>query len=137
MPTDSASDPTSLQPTGLLPAMVRLLLKERPGHGYELVERVKAAGVERSQRAVYAAASMLEQEGLLRATFDFPGRGPARRVLQVTPAGDEALARFAGGVDRLRGLVNELLDRQRAVFEEPAPATEPRRRRRTRRNPAA
>ena len=133
MPTD---DRTTLQPSGLLPAAVLLLLKERPGHGYELVERVRALGVDRSQRAVYAAAAMLEDEGLLKATFDFPGRGPARRVLSVTPAGDEALARFAEGVLRLDALVGELLDRQRALLEPPEPGST-RRRRRERRSPAA
>ena len=135
----TATDHAPIQPSGLLPATVLLLLKEQPGHGYELVERVKAFGVSRSQRAVYAAASMLEDEGLLKATFDFPARGPARRVLEVTPAGDEALARFADGVTRLDSLLDQVLDRRRALLEEDAPAEADtaRQGRRRRRNPAA
>jgi PadR family transcriptional regulator PadR len=75
-------------PRGQLRFCLLLLLQERPGHGYDLVERLKPFGYERDDPAqTYRALHWLESAGLVEPTWETFGSGPARRVYHVTAEG--------------------------------------------------
>jgi poly-beta-hydroxybutyrate-responsive repressor len=92
---------------GLLHPFLLLLIFERPGHGYELIERLErlgAAGVEPGH--VYRVLRGLERERLVVSTWIPSDSGPARRRYELTPAG---LAGLESWMDRLARL-GQVLD---------------------------
>ena len=91
-----------------------LLLNERPGHGYDLVERLRPFGYERDDPAqTYRALHWLEEAGLVEPTWETVGPGPARRVFHPTKAGRRTLERCASGLRQRTSTVQRHLDAQR------------------------
>lgn len=75
------------------------LVRERPMHGYEIYQQLAAPnGLGRVWRLklglLYAVLKRLEGEGLLAAVRSEQDEGPARRVLAITAAGEDAFARW-------------------------------------------
>ena len=76
----------------------RLLLElaKKPAHGYELIERLGQEGnVSPDPGNFYRLLRGLEDEGLVRSTWDTPDAGPARRVYELTDQGLEFLHAWA------------------------------------------
>src|SRR5947209_19050732 len=66
---------------------VLLLLKERPAHGYELLERIEElAGEPIDMGNLYRVLRALEEEGLVRSEWHADAPGPARRSYEPTAA---------------------------------------------------
>ena len=102
----------------LLPAAILLLLGEEPGHGYELVERLKPFGFElRGPGVVYRELRALEESGLARSRWTAPRTGPIPRVYELTPAGHRALDLAAAEAEGIEQLVRSFRERHRAVIE--------------------
>ncbi len=100
----------------LLPAAVLLLLAEEPGHGYELVERLKPFGFElRGPGVVYRELRALEERGLARSTWSAPKTGPIPRVYELTPAGQKALDAAASDAKGIEELLQSFRERHRAI----------------------
>lgn len=77
----------------------RLLLQlvRKPAHGYELME---ALGRDEDEPAadpgsLYRTLRLLEEEGLVRSTWETGEAGPARRVYELTGEGVEYLHTWA------------------------------------------
>ena len=88
-------------PRKFVAACVLVLLHDQPGHGYELVQRFDAMGVTHNPAKVYRCLRWLEDAGLASPTWKTPpGRGPARRVYALTPAGTAALSESASALRR-------------------------------------
>jgi DNA-binding PadR family transcriptional regulator len=72
------------------------LVAEEPMHGYELLERIRARGIETwmdiAKASVYQALHRLEGRGDLRGAAE-DGSGPERRVYRITRRGRERLRR--------------------------------------------
>lgn len=70
-----------------------VLLAEKPSHGYQLVERLAALGVDVGTPAsVYRQLREMEGAGLVRSVWELSQtRGPARRVYSISAAGRRAL----------------------------------------------
>ncbi|HEX2023534.1 MAG TPA: helix-turn-helix transcriptional regulator [Acidimicrobiales bacterium] len=121
-------------PRALLRPCLLLLLAERPGHGYDLVERLKPFGFDwGGPGPLYQTLRRLEETGLVVSNWDASAAGPARRTYELTDEGWEALASFADGLDRLSTRIAEYQARYRRVTRlgpppnpdrgpEPAPA---------------
>jgi len=63
------------------------LVEERPGHGYDLCDRLDClASGSADTVAVYRALRAMERDGLVESRWDAPGAGPARRVYTVACA---------------------------------------------------
>ena len=104
------------QPSGLLRACLLLLLREEPGHGYDLHERLKAFGFDRIDASrSYRALHWLERAELAEAHWETDNRGPARRVYQLTPAGDDALDRCVATLQERTRVLNQYVARYRRV----------------------
>ena len=71
-----------------------LLLHCSEVHGYELLEGLKRFGCDESpadSSTVYRILRGLEAKGYVTSRWDTAGRGPARRLYQITAQGDEHL----------------------------------------------
>ena len=100
----------------LLPATLLLLLAEEPGHGYQLVERLKPFGFElRGPGAVYRELRALEESGLARSSWSAPRTGPIPRVYELTAAGHRALDQAAEDVQDVERMIQGFRDRHRLV----------------------
>ncbi len=121
-------------PRALLRPCLLLLLAERPGHGYDLVDRLKPFGFDwGGPGPLYQTLRRLEEAGLVVSAWDASVAGPARRTYELTDEGWEALADSAEGLDRLSTRIDEYRARYRRVTRlaaspggekgpEPAPA---------------
>jgi DNA-binding PadR family transcriptional regulator len=118
------------------------LLLEKPAHGYDLARRFapnSALGdvIHLSPSHLYALLTRLERDGLIAGEVQDAGNHPQRRVYRLTEAGREAVQRWIDDpVSHPRDMridfplklyiargsgsqrVEELVDRQRVVFEE-------------------
>jgi PadR family transcriptional regulator PadR len=114
-------DPQLLK--GVLSLVLLRLLAERESYGYELVQRLHAAGlVSVAEGTVYPALSRLEREGRVRGRLQPSRSGPARKYYRPTPAGREALAEGTAGWFALSATVTPLLTGPAPA--EPAPPKE-------------
>lgn len=118
------------------------LLLEKPAHGYDLSRRFapnSALGdvIHLSPSHLYALLTRLERDALIAGEVQDAGNHPQRRVYRLTEAGREAVQRWIDDpVSHPRDMridfplklyiargsgsqrVEELVDRQRVVFEE-------------------
>lgn len=95
-----------------------LLLVEKPGHGYELMERL-AQDPEAPQGdpgMLYPLLRRMEREGLVRSAWDTDGKGPARRLYEVTPEGIDYLHAWAVSIRQTKARLDRFLDRYTAHF---------------------
>lgn len=82
---------------GVLPVLLLHLLAERESYGYEVVQRLHAAGlVGVLEGTVYPALSRLEREGRVAARLVASNAGPARKYYRPTAAGYDALENGTG-----------------------------------------
>ena len=96
---------------GILELIVMSALATREFYGYELVEHiVRRAQAEIGDGTLYAILARLKAEGLVRARWEAPEKGPARKYYALTPEGRAALAGMKAswadivrGVDAIRG----------------------------------
>jgi DNA-binding PadR family transcriptional regulator len=82
---------------GDLRFVILAMVKEKPSHGYELMRDLeeRTGGVYRpSPGVIYPTLSLLEDEGLVRQA----GGDSGRKLYEITPAGEEALAANAAAV---------------------------------------
>jgi DNA-binding PadR family transcriptional regulator len=98
---------------------VLVLLKERPGHGYQLADRLTDLGVDpRLGRSLYRVLRDMESRELVTSAWDLSETGgPPRRVYTTTEAGDAYLADATDGLIRQRVVLGQLLDRYRILTE--------------------
>jgi PadR family transcriptional regulator len=75
---------------------VLLVLRDSPGHGYELLEQLSALMPnERIDMGnLYRILRSLEREGLVSSTWDADAPGPAKRIYVITPSGRRVLSQW-------------------------------------------
>jgi poly-beta-hydroxybutyrate-responsive repressor len=94
------------------PALL-LLLRERPAHGYELLESLAELlpGERIDMGNLYRALRALERDGLVDSDWHADAPGPARRVYALTDAGVRLLDEWAGALESARGRIDAFLSR--------------------------
>jgi poly-beta-hydroxybutyrate-responsive repressor len=94
-------------------AAALLLLRERPAHGYDLLERLpELIGEERVDVGnLYRVLRTLEEQGLVRSEWDETLPGPAKRTYELTAAGGAALDRWAAALAETRARIELFLRR--------------------------
>ena len=94
------------------PALL-LLLRERPAHGYDLLERLpELTGEQRVEMGnLYRLLRALEEEGLVSSEWDATSSGPAKRRYALTPAGARLLDHWAEALRRSQERTSEFLKR--------------------------
>jgi poly-beta-hydroxybutyrate-responsive repressor len=90
-----------------------LLLRERPLHGYELLERLPELGVEGRVDIgnLYRLLRGLEQEGLVSSEWSDELPGPAKRTYELTADGRRLLDTWAEALGRAQGSIGTFLQR--------------------------
>src|SRR5213080_3492865 len=90
-----------------------LLLRERPLHGYELLERIPELGVEGRVDIgnLYRLLRTLEEERLVRSEWSADLPGPAKRTYELTDEGRRLLDRWAEALRQAQADVQGFLDR--------------------------
>ena len=90
-----------------------LLLRERPLHGYELLERLPELGVEGRVDIgnLYRLLRALEEEGLVSSEWSADLPGPAKRTYELTDDGRRLLDRWAEALQRAQATIGGFLDR--------------------------
>jgi poly-beta-hydroxybutyrate-responsive repressor len=94
------------------PALL-LLLRERPTHGYELLEALPELmpGERIDMGNLYRVLRALEEEELVRSEWNDDLPGPAKRTYQLTPAGRALLDRWADALRDAQGVIDSFLAR--------------------------
>jgi poly-beta-hydroxybutyrate-responsive repressor len=94
------------------PALL-LLLKERPRHGYELIELVgDLHGGDRVDVGnLYRFLRGLESEGIVESEWRGDLPGPAKRTYRLTEAGERLLGQWADALRETQAEVSTFLDR--------------------------
>jgi PadR family transcriptional regulator, regulatory protein PadR len=94
------------------PALL-LLLRERPAHGYDLLEHLgELTGEQRVEMGnLYRLLRALEEEGLVSSEWDDTSPGPAKRRYALTPAGGRLLDQWAEALRRAQERTAKFLER--------------------------
>jgi PadR family transcriptional regulator, regulatory protein PadR len=94
------------------PALL-LLLRERPAHGYELLEALPAlTGEARVDMGnLYRVLRALEEDGLVTSRWEAGEPGPAKRTYELTTAGRRLLDEWSSALRRSRERIDTFLDR--------------------------
>jgi PadR family transcriptional regulator PadR len=80
----------------VFPVLILHLIKQRPDHGYGLMQRVsEVCGdlVAVNTNKIYPLLRRLEERGFVTASWDHPTKR-SRRIYALTPQGDERLSRI-------------------------------------------
>ena len=73
---------------------ILLGLYRTPSYGYELIQTIQNYGFIEGQAPpgmIYRHLRQLEEDGLVLSEWNTDGSGPARRMYQLTPEGEEML----------------------------------------------
>ncbi|WP_169166307.1 PadR family transcriptional regulator [Cellulomonas taurus] len=95
---------------GVLPMLVIAALTEAESYGYQLVDRLRAAGLaELTTGTVYPVLNRLEREGRISSRLVPSPSGPARKYYRPTDDGADALRQAAASWSALDHTVRDLL----------------------------
>jgi poly-beta-hydroxybutyrate-responsive repressor len=94
------------------PALL-LLLRERPAHGYELLDQLpELTGEARVDMGnLYRVLRALEEDGLVTSRWEAGEPGPAKRTYELTAEGRRLLDEWAAALGRSRERIDTFLDR--------------------------
>jgi poly-beta-hydroxybutyrate-responsive repressor len=95
------------------PALL-LLLRERPMHGYELIEHLPdVAGPETHVDVgnLYRVLRALEEERIVTSEWSADLPGPAKRTYELTEDGRRLLDRWAEALREAQGAISGFLER--------------------------
>lgn len=103
-----------IRPKGLVAPVLLLLLREAPGHGYDLARRMAQEGFCYSSAVgpIYRRLSALEKSGLVRSALELSAdAGPRRRIYELTAEGAHALDCDMNAVRSLSCYVQHIVGR--------------------------
>lgn len=90
------------------------LLRERPRHGYDLIEAMAVFGLEPrlvDSGLVYRTLRGMEAQGWVSSTWETAAGGPFRRVYRLAAPGQAALEAWAAELERTHAVLHRLLER--------------------------
>lgn len=100
-------DPQLLK--GVLPTLILAALARQESYGYEIVTRLRDAGLgDIAPGTVYPALTRLERDGSLEGRLVASSSGPARKYYRPTPAGHARLVVGARAWDALDQVVRTM-----------------------------
>ena len=89
-----------------------LLLRERPAHGYELLEQLPELTGERVDMGnLYRFLRFLEAEGIVRSEWEDSLPGPSKRTYELTDDGRALLDAWSEALVDSRGRIDGFLTR--------------------------
>jgi PadR family transcriptional regulator, regulatory protein PadR len=89
---------------------VLLLLRDRPAHGYDLLEQLPALTGDRVDMGnLYRFLRLLEAEGIVRSEWDDDAPGPSKRIYELTDEGRALLDQWADALRDARTRIDDFL----------------------------
>jgi poly-beta-hydroxybutyrate-responsive repressor len=116
---------------GFVQPRLLLLLAQKPAHGYELMDHLRSVQGDESLSdpgLLYRTLRQFEVDELVTSTWDTDGRGPARRVYQITNAGREYLDLWVTNIHATRDRLGQFLTEYESLAATSSPSP-PRKRR--------
>jgi PadR family transcriptional regulator PadR len=102
---------------GFMQPRLLLLLAQKPSHGYELMEALgQGEDPGADPGLLYRTLRHFERDGLVRSSWATEGRGPARRVYEITEDGLEYLHAWAANILRTRERLDRFLADYKTCF---------------------
>ena len=94
------------------PALL-LLLRDRPAHGYELIESLAelAPGRPIDMGNLYRILRSLEGDGLVDSSWDDAAPGPAKRIYVITQSGRRVLAQWVEAFTKIEHQIEQFRKR--------------------------
>jgi PadR family transcriptional regulator PadR len=94
-------------------------LAQRPAYGYELMEQLgEEEGIAIDPALLYRTLHRFQERGLVSSTWDKSGRGPDRRVYEITVDGLEYLHAWAVELRRTKERLDRFLREYELYFQE-------------------
>jgi PadR family transcriptional regulator len=92
---------------------VLLVLRDSPGHGYELLEKLQALmPAERIDMGnLYRILRSLERDGLVDSAWDDEAPGPAKRIYVITDSGRRVLAQWVEAFTKIERQIEQFRKR--------------------------
>lgn len=91
--------------------IILLLLRQWNSHGYELMERLAAFGLQAMNPGTfYRILRQMEKDGMVSSIWDMSVAGPARRVYTITQAGEVYLRYWSESLDQYRKMMNTFFE---------------------------
>ncbi len=114
-----------VQPRNYLRPCLLLLLAEEPTYGYEVREKLGELSPSHwDPGTVYRTLNTMEDDGLVRSTWERSAEGPRRRLYEITDAGDCELGAWARELCGMRNMIIEFIGRYESRHHEHAPLPE-------------
>jgi poly-beta-hydroxybutyrate-responsive repressor len=111
-----------VQPRNYLRPCVLLLLGEEPTYGYELREKLAPLSFGHwDPGTVYRTLNNMEDDGLVRSTWERSVEGPRRRRYEITPAGSGVLDAWARELCGMRDMIIDFIERYQSDHDGRAP----------------
>jgi PadR family transcriptional regulator, regulatory protein PadR len=92
---------------------VLLVLRDSPGHGYELLEKLQTLmPAERIDMGnLYRILRSLERDGLVDSNWDDDAPGPAKRIYVITESGRRVLAQWVEAFTKIERQIEQFRKR--------------------------
>ncbi len=101
-----------VQPRNYLRPCLLLLLREEPTYGYELRDKLSSLSASHwDPGTVYRALNTMEDEGLVRSTWERSAEGPRRRRYEISAAGSTELDAWAHELCAVRDMIGQFIGR--------------------------
>ena len=111
MPPEHADLLAGLPRNYLRPCLL-LLIAEKPSYGYDLLVRLGELGLRHVDPGMlYRSLRAMEQEGLVRSSWQGSDIGPPRRTYQLSDEGQDWLHAWAGSLRETTRVIGLLLGR--------------------------
>jgi PadR family transcriptional regulator, regulatory protein PadR len=123
---DARGDRPALLAHGLIrPSILVHLVGGESVYGYELHHRLRTVGLECDQGTVYRALNTMEDEGLLRSTWERTAGGRSRRRYELTEAGADVVDSYVTPVEQVMSVAQAFLDMRKRISGAPRPVEQP------------
>jgi PadR family transcriptional regulator, regulatory protein PadR len=92
---------------------VLLLLRDKPAHGYELLEQLPELmpGERADMGNLYRILRSLEREGLVSSTWDDEAPGPSKRIYTLTDSGRKVLDLWVNAFKKIEQQIDNFTQR--------------------------
>ncbi len=111
----------------MLTGTLLAFLKNSEAYGYELTNRLAEAGLPPfDSSAIYRTLRQLEATGLVSSMWDTSSAGPARRMYNLTRAGEVFLNSWLSAMNAFQGVLDAATGRApRPLAHRPSPEESP------------
>lgn len=117
-PIDPGSEHGPVHPRNYLRPCLLLVIGEEPAYGYELRARLEPLGTGHwDPGTVYRTLNLMEDDGLVRSTWERSVEGPRRRRYEITDEGRVALDSWARELCGMRDSIVDFIARYQTEHE--------------------